>query len=171
MKFLTNTFNAWAFFLISVILLACSSTKSLDKTVNIIVVNSSDLNKKAETVEIDWKRLLKFKDLNVNEIIVKEEQSGKEIPSQIIYNGESDAQSIIFQTDINAKSTQRFILTNGRPAKYAPKVYGRQVPERFDDFTWENDKVAFRFYGEALEGKSGMAKGIDFGQKDFKFSD
>lgn len=39
-------------------------------------------------------------------------------------------------------------------------AYGRFVPERQDDFTWENDKVAFRVYGPAspLEGQS---NGVD----------
>jgi hypothetical protein len=31
-----------------------------------------------------------------------------------------------------------------------PRVYGRFVPERSDDFAWENDRVAFRTYGPAL---------------------
>ncbi len=30
-------------------------------------------------------------------------------------------------------------------------VQARQVPERLDDFAFENDKVAFRFYGPALK--------------------
>lgn len=29
-------------------------------------------------------------------------------------------------------------------------VFGRQVPERLDDFTWENDRMAYRVYGPAL---------------------
>ena len=31
-----------------------------------------------------------------------------------------------------------------------PKVYGRYVPERKDDFAWENEYAAFRLYGPAL---------------------
>jgi rhamnogalacturonyl hydrolase YesR len=31
-----------------------------------------------------------------------------------------------------------------------PRAYARLVPERKDDFAWENDKVAFRVYGPAL---------------------
>ena len=31
------------------------------------------------------------------------------------------------------------------------KVFARFVPERADDFAWENDYVAYRAYGEALE--------------------
>ena len=40
------------------------------------------------------------------------------------------------------------------------KAYGRFVPERQDDFTWENDKVAFRVYGPASQGK-GQVSGVD----------
>lgn len=40
------------------------------------------------------------------------------------------------------------------------KAYGRFVPEREDDFTWENDKVAFRVYGPSSGGK-GQVSGVD----------
>jgi hypothetical protein len=39
-------------------------------------------------------------------------------------------------------------------------AYGRFVPEREDDFTWENDKVAFRVYGPSSGGK-GSVSGVD----------
>jgi hypothetical protein len=32
-----------------------------------------------------------------------------------------------------------------------PRTYCRFVPERADDFAWENDRIAFRAYGPALE--------------------
>ena len=35
-------------------------------------------------------------------------------------------------------------------AEQATKVYGRYVPERKDDFAWENEYAAFRLYGPAL---------------------
>jgi len=41
-----------------------------------------------------------------------------------------------------------------------PATYCRFVPERVDDFAWENDKIAFRVYGPALEGKT-EDSGID----------
>ena len=34
----------------------------------------------------------------------------------------------------------------------APKVMAREVPERADDFVFENNLIAGRFYGKALEG-------------------
>jgi len=39
-------------------------------------------------------------------------------------------------------------------------AYGRFVPEREDDFTWENDKVAFRVYGPNSSG-IGPVSGVD----------
>ena len=39
-------------------------------------------------------------------------------------------------------------------------AYGRFVPEREDDFTWENDKVAFRIYGPNSSG-IGSVSGVD----------
>ena len=42
----------------------------------------------------------------------------------------------------------------------AVMAYGRFVPEREDDFTWENDKVAFRVYGPSSGGK-GQVSGVD----------
>ncbi len=47
-------------------------------------------------------------------------------------------------------------------ASAQPEVmaYGRFVPEREDDFTWENDKVAFRVYGPSSGGK-GTVSGVD----------
>ena len=42
----------------------------------------------------------------------------------------------------------------------APKVMARAVPERADDFVFENDLIAGRFYGQALEGNP-TSPGID----------
>lgn len=41
-----------------------------------------------------------------------------------------------------------------------PKVYGRFVPERKDDFAWENEFAAFRMYGPALRPEN-PSNGVD----------
>jgi len=41
-----------------------------------------------------------------------------------------------------------------------PATFCRFVPERADDFAWENDKIAFRAYGPALK-ESGEDSGFD----------
>ncbi|BCM92040.1 hypothetical protein IAD21_03919 [Abditibacteriota bacterium] len=45
----------------------------------------------------------------------------------------------------------------------APSTFARYVPERADDFAWENDLTAFRAYGPAIkkQGTEGEDSGID----------
>ena len=45
-------------------------------------------------------------------------------------------------------------LTACQKEAVQPKVYGRYVPERKDDFAWENEYAAFRMYGPALKGEN-----------------
>lgn len=41
------------------------------------------------------------------------------------------------------------------------KAFARHVPERLDDVAWENDRIAFRVYGPALEDHQKTGSGID----------
>lgn len=60
--------------------------------------------------------------------------------------------------------------TSGTAAVKAPVAYGRFVPERMDDFAWENDLVAFRVYGPAiLKTKGSEDSGIDCWPKRVKY--
>lgn len=40
-------------------------------------------------------------------------------------------------------------------------AYGAFLPQRKDDFAWENDRIAFRMYGPALERGGEISSGID----------
>ena len=46
------------------------------------------------------------------------------------------------------------------PKEQEQKVMARAVPERADDFVWENDLVCYRAYGEALEAET-LSPGFD----------
>jgi len=46
-----------------------------------------------------------------------------------------------------------------------PQVFGREAPERKDDFAWENKYVAYRVYGPALEATGEITSGIDVWSK------
>src|SRR6185436_13812754 len=81
--------------------------------------------------------------------------TGREVLSQgVDTNGDYDNDVLVFQVEFAAKASARFRLSLGDVKTYRKedfRVNGRFVRERFDDFAWENDKVAFRMYGEALE--------------------
>ena len=52
------------------------------------------------------------------------------------------------------------LLAVGCARNKEQKVMAREVPERADDFVFENNLIAGRFYGKALEGNP-TSPGID----------
>jgi len=73
---------------------------------------------------------------------------------------------LLFQVDLAPRETRRYqILDAARlPAVPEPamKTFARFVPERMDDFAWENDRIAHRVYGPALTKKVGtVSSGVD----------
>ncbi len=57
---------------------------------------------------------------------------------------------------------------------FPTKTFARYVPERLDDFAWENDRIAHRIYGPALEtaaagGFQMIASGIDVWSKRVRY--
>jgi hypothetical protein len=49
--------------------------------------------------------------------------------------------------------------------KPEPLVFGREAPERKDDFAWENTLVTYRVYGPALQATGEITSGIDVWSK------
>lgn len=131
-----------------------------EKGTKVIVENTTVVNRQYEMVEIKWEKLAALK-FNSKNIVVINVQTGEEVPSQLIYNGSSLPQSLIFQSGATAGSSSFFMLKKQKPGTYAAKTYGRLVPERMDDFAWENDRIAFRMYGPALEKNGEVSNGID----------
>ncbi|HBZ34416.1 MAG TPA: hypothetical protein DEO38_04865 [Bacteroidales bacterium] len=71
---------------------------------------------------------------------------------------------LLFQTSIPANSTVQYYwreLKDGEQ-RIVPqnKVSARFVPERKDDFAWENDQAAYRMYGPALANEN-PSNGVD----------
>jgi hypothetical protein len=52
-----------------------------------------------------------------------------------------------------------------QPDSTPPLVFGREAPERKDDFAWENQFVTYRVYGPALEATGEITSGIDVWSK------
>ena len=120
---------------------------SCAQSVQIEVSNPSQQAAEARTVEVAWSQLRGVEPGNV----VVLDAAGEQVPSQVVYAGKEEPQALIFQVDAAAGETLRFTVAAGQRAEYVSKAYGRQVPERYDDYAWENDKVAYRLYGPALE--------------------
>lgn len=109
-----------------------------------------------EMVEVSLKDLPGVpKPVDLVRVRVTNSATGVELMAQPVdTNGDWDDDQLVFQADLAPKSTSKFKLTLGEKRELKAsdfKVYGRFNRERFDDFVWENDKIAFRMYGEALE--------------------
>src|SRR5690606_23752079 len=72
-----------------------------------------------------------------------------EIPYQLETNGAVTPQNILLYVLVPASGKLVLAVERSTPTPIAPRTYGRYVPERYDDFAWENDVVAFRMYGKA----------------------
>lgn len=130
------------------------------------VKNPVDISRKSETVSLGWKKIKNgIEGINKNSVCVYDSQTGKYLQTQVSDNdcdGKED--SLLFQTDFSPGEKKRFVIMK-KPEDYtAPASESRAfcmfVPERKDDFAWENDLVAFRMYGPALEEEN-ISSGID----------
>ena len=81
---------------------------------------------------------------------------GQQVPYQITYDGK-----VIFPAAIAAGGTATYTIQTGTPEAFDVKACGRCYPERMDDMAWENDLVAFRAYGPALQAKGERGFGYD----------
>ena len=69
--------------------------------------------------------------------------------------------TLIFPSVVAANASAIYTIQAGIPADVQVKACGRQYPERMDDMAWENDLVAFRAYGPALQAKGERGFGYD----------
>lgn len=127
---------------------ACTQEQSIDVT----VTNPSGMNRLNEITEIPKDAVAK---LNGKSFIISD-NNGTQIPYQITYD-----KKIIFPVNVDANSSTTYTITPGTPDAFATVACGNFYPERVDDIAWENDRIAFRTYGPALQATGERAFGYD----------
>ena len=135
------------------------------------VENKLDFRRK-EVVSISMTQLEEMLDdkFDTSTLQIKETKSNLTVLTQWVdsdQDGHFD--ELLFLAEVKGNETKSYTLTsNAEPASSDISTFGRFVPERIDDFAWENDKVAFRTYGpeaqrltdEKLPGGT-LTSGID----------
>ncbi|UCS91794.1 DUF4861 domain-containing protein [Echinicola marina] len=117
------------------------------------VSNPSDLARKSATIELEAGQFeALIKQYGTDQLVVEDLETGSSLVSQWIdLDGDKKMDQYLFQTDLEAAETKSFMLRPLAEGEQQPeteiKTFSRFVPERTDDYTWENDKVAFRTYG------------------------
>lgn len=173
-----NIKNSVFFLGIIVLLSSFGSKEKLSKKV--IVTNKLDFERKEiVAIRLDaHKCLTKVK--NYNELLVKDQHGNLVVTQLVDSNLDGTPDELLFQAAIPSKSKVIYTLftdlTLSTP-KSNTSTYARFVPERIDDFAWENDRVAFRTYGPEAqrlveEGKEGgtLSSGIDLWLKKVNYS-
>lgn len=117
---------------------------------DIEVKNTSSLNRINEIVEIDASQV----DYNLNKDFVLLDSEKKEVAYQVMKNKDGIASSLLFQISIEAGKTKTFKFIKGKASKVKSITSARFVPERKDDFAWENDFAGYRVFGPALANEN-----------------
>ena len=125
-------------------------TASCAPALKVEVANTTPTERDDETVEIAWSEVAALKGVTPDNIVVLNDDN-EQIPSQVLFRGGTEPQALIFQTDADPMESKRFKLVTGQRENSPAEAFGRTVPERYDDYAWENNKVAYRLYGPALE--------------------
>lgn len=135
-------------------LCACSA---IEGEVLVEVSNPSAFAREGEIVEVQWRDVKRCAAQSDNVVVRNSE--GEEIPSQLVFDAQGELQAILFQANVGANASSCYAIARGERNEYEPKVYGRYVPERMDDYAWENNLTAYRIYGPAL--KDPRTQGVD----------
>jgi len=154
--------------------------KSNSKGVNVEVKNNLDFNRK-EIISIQRDKLSELLKNNPEKAIcVKVFGTKKYLPTQWIdYDNDGKGDEFLFEVDIKANSTVNYSIVSDaiKVPESKARTYSRFVPERIDDYAWENNKVAFRAYGPVAQQlveqhKEGgtLSSGIDIWLKKVDYS-
>lgn len=131
--------------------------------INLSVSNPTATNRVGELISVDWKSIqAAYPSIDTANFKVINKATKKELSWQLEKKGGDAILNLLVQVDVPANGRLDLQLQKGKSATIPVKTYGRYVPERKDDFAWENDKIAFRMYGKELEKTpKEMAYGMD----------
>ncbi|MBN1463237.1 MAG: DUF4861 family protein [Paludibacteraceae bacterium] len=141
---------------ITVLLLLSIMLTSCQQKVKIAIFNDTDLVRNNEMVEFCLCNIKDKLGLKEGDKVIILDANNKQVPYQLLAN----KLTVIFPVSLNAKDSAVYTFLIGQPDSIKPKTFARQVPERKDDFTWENDRIAFRMFGPALAAEK-PSNGVD----------
>lgn len=151
--------------------IVCIAANFMNAQTSIQVKNTQDFARN-EIVAVPESQLKSFLGKNKeSNLRIKDDQNNYLTIQWIDNNGDGKNDELLFQVKVAGKKTASYtIVADAKTPVPVSNVttYSRLVPERADDYTWENDKIAFRVYGpkgqqEALAGVKGstLSSGVD----------
>jgi len=136
---------------------------SAAERLTVTVTHGLDIARPAETIAIPWTRVNDALPHALIQKLVVKDAAGKVLPYQVtnVAPQAKDPKNVgaaygelLFQHDFApGEKSATFTVEKSETltAPFPPKTFARYIPERLDDFAWENDKIAHRTYGPALQ--------------------
>lgn len=149
-----NVVTAATLLLCSLALTSCGGGSQAPGSVTVQVTNPSQRDRQEvvalplDTATVEAVRSGKLACFN---------SDGAPVTTQVTHDG-----LVLLDVQIAAGQTLNYSLS--APAAKADSTvycYGKLYPERVDDIAWENDRIAFRAYGPALQKSGEKAYGYD----------
>jgi hypothetical protein len=118
----------------------------------ITIENKSTQSYKGKIVTIPWEKVkTAYSSVDTANLKITDAVTKAEVVYQFEFLVSKEIQNLLVQVNLKPNSAVKLLLQKGNHAPFVAKTYGRFVPERKEDFAWENDKIAFRMYGKELE--------------------
>ena len=141
--------------------LLCASAGAAER-LTVTVRHDLDAARPSETIAVPWKDVNAALPGALIQHLVVKDAAGHVLPYQVtnVAPQAKDPKGIgaaygelLFQHDFApGEKTATFVVekNDALTPPFADKAFARYVPERLDDFAWENDVVGHRTYGPAL---------------------
>lgn len=115
------------------------------------VSNPLAIERRDETITLAWAEVMKaLPNATKDRIRVREVATGTEYPSQAVdENGDGSIDDFVFQASFWPKESKNFAVEAVAAAPQKPKTFVYHDSTR-DDIAWENDRIAFRIYGQGI---------------------
>jgi hypothetical protein len=148
-------------FICAAALVLCASAGAAER-LTVTVTHDLDAARPSETIVIPWKDVNAALPGALIQHLVVKDATGHALPYQVtnVAPQAKDPQGVgvaygelLFQHDFApGEKAATFVVekSDALTPPFAAKAFARYVPERLDDFAWENDVIGHRTYGPAL---------------------
>ncbi|MGL4363823.1 MAG: DUF4861 family protein [Bacteroidales bacterium] len=112
------------------------------------VFNPLDFERINETVEIEWAAIERvLPNIHPDELCVLDDQ-GTSLITQLLYKGEKEPQSLIFQVRVPANGKTLYSISKRKKAntKYSQNSSTRFFKKTKEGFLWGNNNIVYRTY-------------------------
>ncbi|HEY0997545.1 MAG TPA: DUF4861 domain-containing protein [Gemmatimonadaceae bacterium] len=141
-----------------------SAQRPAGNRITIDVTNPLPIPRQDETVAVEWTTLRALLPVLRITDAVRVLADGVELPSQPLdANGDGLTDSLLFKADFWPRERRSIVIEAAAPRTPAAKRVHVRHDDPRDDIAWENDRIAYRIYGEGLKKTSSAmsSSGID----------